>query len=153
MHRKILAFAGVLFCLWGCYCVMFAFTNYQSEQSQKDWPVTEATVFLVEQRKESSGIRHRSTRVVYDITYEYQVEGVWYTGEDTGLISKMEIGEPLSIKYDPQAPENSTTILAPQPEVLMMNLAGGVFFLLIGIWMIVFPPGRKRKDTPDYSIG
>lgn len=152
MRRKILALAGVLFGLWGCYCIYFAFANYQAQQSQKDWPMTDAVVTSVEQRRESSGSRrHHSSRWVYDITYEYMVSGTAYTGEIEGTVSKKEIGESFPVKYDPKTPSVSTYILTPQPDALVANLLGGLFFLAIGVWAIVFPPGRKRKEEPDFT--
>lgn len=152
MKRKILALVGLLFGLWGCYCIYFAFANYQAEQSQKDWPMTDAVVTSVEQRWESSGAgRHSTSRRVYDITYEYTVDETVYSGEIEGAASKKEIGESFPVKYDPQALSVSTYILAPQPEVLVGNLLGGLFFLAIGIWAIAFPPGRKEKGEPDFT--
>ncbi len=152
MMKKILVFAGVLFCMWGCYCIYFGFANYQMQQSQKDWPVTDAAAISVERRRESSGgRRHSSSRWVYDITYEYTVGGTVYTGEIIGTVSQKEIGESFSIKYDPKVPSVSTDILSPQPDALAANLLGGLFFLAIGAWAIVFPPGRKRKGEPDFT--
>ena len=150
MKRKIIAMVGVLFCLWGCYCIYFAFANYQAQQSQKDWPVTDAVVDSVEQRWESSGSgRHHSSRLVYDITYEYTVSETVYTGKIEGTVTKQEIGETFTVKYDPETPSVSTNILAPQPEGLVANLLGGLFFLAIGGWAIIFPPGRKNQlDFP-----
>lgn len=152
MKRKILALVGVLFGLWGCYCIYFGFSNYQMQQSQKDWPVTDAAAISVERRRESSGgRRHSSSRWVYDITYEYTVGGTVYTGEIIGTVSQKEIGESFSIKYDPKVPSVSTDILSPQPDALVANLLGGLFFLAIGVWAIVFPPGRKGKEEPDFT--
>lgn len=152
MKRKILALAGVLFCLWGCYCIYFAFSNYQAEQSQKDWPVADAVVTSVEQRWESSGVgRHSSSKLVYDITYEYKVDKIVYTGEIIGTVSQRETGDSFSVKYNPETPSVSTYVLSPQPEVLVINLLGGLFFLAVGAWAIIFPPGRKSKDEPDFT--
>lgn len=151
MRRKILALVGVLFCLGGCYFGYFGVSNYQAEQSQKDWPTTDAVVISVEQRRESSGIRHSSSTLVYDVTYEYTVNETLYTGEIKGTVSQKEIGESFPVKYDPESPSVSTYILAPQPDALAANLFGGLFFLAIGIWAIIFPPGRKRKEEPDFT--
>lgn len=151
MRRKILALVGVLFCLGGCYFGYFGVSNYQAEQSQKDWPTTDAVVISVEQRWESSGIRHSSSTLVYDVTYEYTVNETLYTGEIKGTVSQKEIGESFPVKYDPESPSVSTYILAPQPDALAANLLGGLFFLAIGIWAIIFPPGRKRKEEPDFT--
>ncbi len=151
MRRKILALVGVLFCLGGCYFGYFGVSNYQAEQSQKDWPTTDAVVISVEQRRESSGIRHSSSTLVYDVTYEYTVNETLYTGEIKGTVSQKEIGESFPVKYDPESPSVSTYILAPQPDALAANLLGGLFFLAIGIWAIIFPPGRKRKEEPDFT--
>lgn len=151
MRRKILALVGVLFCLGGCYFGYFGVSNYQMQQSQKDWPTTDAVVTSVEQRRESSGIRHSSSTLVYDITYEYTVNKTLYTGEINGIVSKKETGDSFPVKYDPESPSVSTYILAPQPDALAANLLGGLFFLAVGIWAIVFPPGRKSKDEPDFT--
>ena len=151
MRRKILALVGVLFCLGGCYFGYFGVSNYQAEQSQKDWPTTDAVVISVEQRWESSGIRHSSSTLVYDVTYEYTVNETLYTGEIKGTVSQKEIGESFPVKYDPESPSVSTYILAPQPDALAANLLGGLFFLAIGIWAIIFLPGRKRKEEPNFT--
>lgn len=148
MKRKILAFAGVLFCMWGCYCIYFAFANYQAQQSQTSWPIIDAEVTSVEMREEYSGVD--DVERVYDITYAYTVDGTVYTGEIMGTVFQKEIGEFLSVKYDPKAPSISTNVLSPQPEGLVANLLGGLLFLAIGILAIVFSLGRKERKHTDF---
>ena len=80
LRRAFLGAAGALFLLWGIYTAVFGISQFRQELAQQDWRVSMATVTAVEQRWESSGGRHSSSKKVYDVTYEYAVNEESYTG-------------------------------------------------------------------------
>ena len=155
MKQNIVVLMGIIFFIGGCFLGYTGFSNYQEQQSQKDWPTADAVVTSVEQRWEISGSRrHRRGKWVYDITYEYMVNDTVYTGEIVGSTSKKEIDEPFSVKYDPEDPSVSTSVLSPQIVALILYLLGGLLFLGLGLGMIIFPQGikgRKSKVEPDFT--
>lgn len=146
LRRAFLGAAGALFLLWGIYTAVFGISQFRQELAQQDWRVSMATVTAVEQRWESSGGRHSSSKKVYDVTYEYAVNEESYTGELVGDATPREVGDSFDVKVDPAHPEVSTAILEPQPDALVVNLLGGAAFCLIGVWLIFFPPGRKQRE-------
>lgn len=146
LRRVFLGAAGALFLLWGIYTAVFGISQFRQELAQQDWRVSMATVTAVEQRWESSGGRHSSSKKVYDVTYEYAVNEESYTGELVGDATPREVGDSFDVKVDPAHPETSTAILEPQPDALVVNLLGGAAFCLIGVWLIFFPPGRKQRE-------
>lgn len=146
LRRAFLGAVGALFLLWGIYTAVFGISQFRQELAQQDWRVSMATVTAVEQRWESSGGRHSSSKKVYDVTYEYAVNEESYTGELVGDATPREVGDSFDVKVDPAHPEVSTAILEPQPDALVVNLLGGAAFCLIGVWLIFFPPGRKQRE-------
>lgn len=146
LRRAFLGAVGALFLLWGIYTAVFGISQFRQELAQQDWRVSMATVTAVEQRWESSGGRHSSSKKVYDVTYEYAVNEESYTGELVGDATPREVGDSFDVKVDPAHPEISTAILEPQPDALVVNLLGGAAFCLIGVWLIFFPPGRKQRE-------
>ena len=146
LRRAFLGAAGALFLLWGIYTVVFGISQFRQELAQQDWRVSMATVTAVEQRWESSGGRHSSSKKVYDVTYEYAINEESYTGELVGDATPREVGDSFDVKVDPAHPETSTAILEPQPDALVVNLLGGAAFCLIGVWLIFFPLGRKQRE-------
>lgn len=136
---------GLFFVLVGVWIAGSGMSNFAGELRQQDWVVRMAEVTEVTWRRESTGIRHGSTKIVYDVTYEYHNNDDTYTGTITGTVTKWEIGDRFDIKCDPAAPENATHILHPQPNVLTMNLIGGCLFAGMGMWAAGYLPfGRQR---------
>ena len=112
LRRAFLGAAGALFLLWGIYTAVFGISQFRQELAQQDWWVSMATVTAVEQRWESSGGRHSSSKKVYDVTYEYAVNEESYTGELVGDTTPREVGDSFDVKVDPANPEISTAIVA-----------------------------------------
>ena len=104
LRRAFLGAVGALFLLWGIYTAVFGISQFRQELAQQDWRVSTATVTAVEQRWESSGGRHSSSKKVYDVTYEYAVNEGSYTGELVGDATPREVGDSFDVKVDPAHP-------------------------------------------------
>lgn len=89
--------------------------GYMQQVDQRGWPVATATVINVDRRRESSGAPHgyRNYRTVYDILYQYEANGNIYMGEILKANAPKKLGETFPIKFNPNAPEESTKYLEP----------------------------------------
>ena len=91
------------------------------------------------------------------MTYEYEVDGMRYTGEYGPLANSIEVGRSIRIKYDPNAPENSTGILAPGGNDLALVIIGTILavpgFFMTGILGLLrrLLRGLHRSEIPDYA--
>ena len=85
------------------------------------------------------------------------MDGTRYTGEYGPLANSIEVGKSIRIKYDPDAPENSTGFLAPVINDLILVIIGSVFavagFLMTGILGLLrrFLRRSSRSEIPDYA--
>lgn len=141
---------GILFVIASVYIAATGISYYLQQLDQQDWVVRMAVVTGVEQRKER-GIH--TSRIVYDVDYEYSTYstaytyGATYTGRLVGSATFREVGDHFDIKCDPDAPELSTDILEPRKNVLIANLAGAAAFTFIGLIAMGWRPFRKRKQA------
>ncbi len=129
---KIFRLVGIGFIIAAIYLVVGSVQDYSAQLNQQDWTVITAEVSDVSSRVVSSGSSRRhggsNSRTVYDIIYEYEVDGKTYTGEHNGASSIKLIGDEIKIKYDPDSPKESTTTLLPKLSSLIIPLiAAGVF--------------------------
>ena len=122
--------------LYACISIIIGgVQNYIEQNEQLDWTLYTAEVTDISSRVERSGSRkHSSSRTVYDIIYEYEVDGVTYTEELENASKIRKVGDSLKIKYDPEAPENSTTILVPSIRDLIVTFVIGIVFGVIGFF-------------------
>lgn len=140
---------GVLALLAGLYLMVGSVVSYVEQCRQANWPTTSASVTDCSSRViRSSGRRHSHSRTVYDVTYQYQVNGERYTGQGTGQAAPCLVGDSLSIKYDPERPANSTTVLTPQISDLVFPFGGGALFCALGVWASGLV-GRIRNPTSE----
>lgn len=95
--------------------------------------------------------------ISYSMTYEYEVDGMRYTGEYGPLANSIEVGRSIRIKYDPNAPENSTGFLAPGGNDLALVIIGTILavpgFFMTGILGLLrrLLRGLHRSEIPDYA--
>lgn len=138
---------GIVIIFFGIAFFIMGITSYIQQLGQRDWSVATATVINVDERTETGGGRHghRSHRTVYDILYQYEVNGNVYTGEIVKNNVPKTLGETLEIKYDPDAPENSTTALEPAPGLMISGVIMFIVFGLLGCRMIWEPLAKKKK--------
>lgn len=127
--------------------------NYIDEHNQKDWVQTTAYVTDVSgEYVSSSGVKHRRGRTVYDITYRYEVEGKEYSDKLYNRSEIREIGDEVKIKYDPDAPKNSTDILEPSVNNLIVFLISGIIFTIVGFFLSgawAFIQKICHRDEPE----
>lgn len=118
---------------------------YTRQLQQQDWIVTEAVVTGGSQKVRSSGTRrHRSHTTYYYADYLYTVDGTDFTGTTGASVTYRVTGEKLSVKYDPDRPDDSTEVLQPQTTGLVIDLGACVFFGGLGFFMSGLP-GRIKK--------
>lgn len=122
----VAAFFGAILTLAAVLTLWSGISSYLTQLHQVDWTVTDAEVAYVEEElRTTGGYKHTSTSTVYDVHYQYFVDGRLYHGsfEQT---AELEVGDIISIKYDPSHPEDSTGTLKP-------SLAGVIIGTLLGI--------------------
>lgn len=132
----------VIGALWGFWSGTEA---YQEELTQVDWPTTQATVIQVEVFRERSGpVKHPIYHNYYNITYEYVVNGTVYTELMEHQSAQASVGDTFQVKYNPQAPEQSTDILEPTKEYIL----GNGILCMAGITLVVMSV-RRKKPRPQ----
>lgn len=143
----ILFAAGFIFACGGIYLLVNGINTYINQFDQKDWSVTTATVINVDEYR----IGHKSRSTRYNILYQYEAQGNVYTGEIYGSNAPKKLGETFEIKYNPDAPEESTRYLEPTFGIVVSSVIGFIIFGFIGFRMIqsTLPKKKKRRLEPD----
>ncbi|MFR8001566.1 MAG: DUF3592 domain-containing protein [Hydrogeniiclostridium sp.] len=142
--KRTIPIFGIIFICFGIASFSIGITGYIEQLGQRDWSVTTATVINIDEYR--SGHKNRSTR--YNILYQYEANGNVYTGEIVKSNTPKTLGETLEIKFDPDAPENSTQYLEPAPGFVVSGVIGFIIFGLIGYRMIRGPLLKKKKSKP-----
>lgn len=154
MNKKFLSlpsrFLGIAALFAGLYLMIGSIPNYTEQYKQRDWVVVNAAVSDVSSRVVSRGAQHRSS-TVYDITYQYEVDGTYYTNELKGSSVIHLVGDSIKIKYDPNEPANATTILSPNISDLLIPFGAGVVFFVSGFFLSGFYGWLRslRKKTSE----
>ena len=140
--QVVLLAGGILFACASLYLLVGGIWNYVRQFDQKDWKMTTATVINVNRR--SSGHRHRSYNS-YDIYYQYEAGGNIYTDAIYGLNAGRAVGDTFDIKYDPEAPQDSTQYLEPTLGIAVSGFFGFVIFGAIGLRLIQSSFSKRKK--------
>ena len=142
---------GIIILIQGVRMIGEGVYNYIDEYNQQDWVSTTAYVIDISSEYSSSSRKH-SSRVRYDITYQYEVDGETYSDILHNRDKALGLGESIKIKYDPETPEDSTDILKPRLNNLIVFLVFGILmatvgFFLSGVWALI----RKirRRGEPE----
>lgn len=110
--------------------------TYIEQQNQVDWPEIRAEIVDISSRVESSGThKNHSSTTYYDLTIQYEVEGKIYTNESKRHTKIRQVGDEITIKYNPLAPEKFTTTLAPSISEMMILMIFGVIFATLGFFV------------------
>lgn len=155
---------GYVMMIVGIYLIVNGIKDYAEQSRQKDWIPIEATVTDVSShvvRFHGSGNR---SRTYYTLVYEYTVNGETYTGKSGQLSSPRLVGDVITVKYDPEAPEESTTTLSPHTRDLVVLLILGTAIAavrvylsgVIGLVREFLQKGRTEKpkeSVPETDIG
>lgn len=110
VFRSVIQGWGVAALLIGLFMFYMGANTYIQSYKQTDWVFGNAYITGI---SPLNGGRVGRGGISYSMTYEYEVDGMRYTGEYGPLANSIEVGKSIRIKYDPNAPENSTGILAP----------------------------------------
>ena len=147
---------GIIVLFLGIRMIGEGIYNYIDEHNQKDWVST--TAYVVDITSEySSSSRRNPSRVEYDITYQYEVGGEKYSDILYNRDKALGLGTPVSIKYDPYNPSDSTDILEPSVHNLIVFLVCGLLigtagFFLSGTWALIRKIRRKGKPEEEEEL-
>ncbi len=112
---------GLILIIFGIILLCFKSNNYVE---------TVGKVTDVRQYIDNTG---ENEQTLYDVSFEYTVDGKQYSGNFDGLGSAGKVGDEIKVFYDPDNPERTTNtkagnIIAPIAIVLgAAAIAGGVF--------------------------
>ncbi|WP_177576863.1 DUF3592 domain-containing protein [Hydrogeniiclostridium mannosilyticum] len=125
--------------------------DYREQLKQVDWIVTDATVRNVEIRT-TTGKRSHSRSSYHIVYYEYEVDNQIYTEVFIDSGKSKKIGESFEVKYNPEAPEESTYILEPT----LSFIGNSAIFVAVGSALVVFniillKKMNKRKQKKAQS--
>ena len=153
-------FMGYVMMIVGIYLIVNEIGDYAGQSRQKDWIPIEATVTDVSSEVVSSSPgRHGSNSSTYYImAYEYAVDGETYTGRTGRMSSPRLIGTVITVKYNPEMPEENTAILSPNTHDLVVLLILGTaiavvgFFLSGGVELFRNLLRKKHTEEPKESV-
>ena len=128
-------FMGYLMMIVGVYLLVGGIGDYAEQSSQNDWISTEATVTDVSSEVVSSSPPHSSSTTYYIMAYEYAVDGETYTGRTGRMSSPRLIGTVITVKYNPEVPEENTAILSPNTHNLVVLLILGTAIAAVGFFL------------------
>ena len=154
VFRSVIQGWGVAALLIGLFMFYMGANTYIQSYKQTDWVFGSAYITDISQL---NGGRVGRGGISYSMTYEYEVDGMRYTGEYGPLANSIEVGRSIRIKYDPNAPENSTGILAPGGNDLALVIIGTILavpgFFMTGILGLLrrFLRRSSRSEIPDYA--
>lgn len=155
--RSVIQGWGVATLLIGLFMFYMGANTYIQSYKQTDWVFGNAHITDISELNKRDYFARYGDGINYSMTYEYFVDGTRYTGEYGPLANSIEVGKSIRIKYDPDAPENSTGFLAPVINDLILVIIGSVFtvagFLMTGILGLLrrFLRGSSRSEIPDYA--
>lgn len=126
---------GYVMMVVGIVLIVNGIKDYAEQSRQNDWLTTQATVTDVSSHVvRSHGSGNRSS-TYYTLVYEYTVNGETYTGKSGQLSSPRLVGDVITVKYDPEAPEESTTTLSPHTRDLVVLLVLGTAIAVVGFFL------------------
>lgn len=151
-------FMGYLMLIVGIGLIVDGIGDYADQSHQKDWISIEATVTDVSSEVVSSSPPHGRSTTYYIMAYEYVVDGEIYTGSTGRMSSPRLVGDTITVKYDPEMPEENTATLSPNTHNLVVLLIFGtaiavVGFFLSGVLELLRKLLRKeRTEKPKESV-
>lgn len=118
--------------------------NYKEQTEQLGWTITDATVSYIYEYYDAFHSHNGGGATLYDIHYEYYVDGQKYTGIIEGLHASKKEGDNFSIKYNPQKPEENTLTLEPSKSyVISGSICGTLSLALLCLTVYLI----KKKQT------
>ena len=130
-------FMGYVMMIVGIYLIVNGIKDYAEQSRQNDWLTTQATVTDVSSEvvRSSPGRHGSNSSTYYIMAYEYAVDGETYTGRTGRMSSPRLIGTVITVKYDPEVPEENTAILSPNTHNLLVLLILGTAIAVVGFFL------------------
>ena len=160
-NRSLFAYfriMGLVMLIVGIGLIVDGIGDYADQSHQKDWISIEATVTDVSSEEDTSSTLHSSHSTYYIMAYEYAVDGETYTGRTGRMSSPHLIGTAITVKYNPEMPEENTAILSPNTHDLVVLLILGTaiavvgFFLSGGVELFRNLLRKKHTEEPKESV-
>lgn len=153
ISRLVMIIIGITMMITGIRLLIMGVDNFIQPIRHASWVTTSANVTDISETViKNNFFRNKRTRIHYTWTYEYVVDGTHYTGEFGPLANSVAVGKSIRIKYDPNAPENSTGVLAPSSSDLVFAIAGLILavvgFFISGVFGLI-----RRLIGKDHSDG
>lgn len=128
---------GYVMMIVGIYLIVNGIKDYAEQSRQKDWLTTQATVTDVSSEvvRSSPGRHGSNSSTYYIMAYEYAVDGETYTGRTGRMSSPRLIGTVITVKYNPEVPEENTAILSPNTHNLLALLILGTAIAVVGFFL------------------
>ena len=126
---------GLVMLIVGIGLIVDGIGDYADQSHQKDWISIEATVTDVSSEEDTSSTLHSSHSTYYIMAYEYAVDGETYTGRTGRMSSPRLIGTVITVKYNPEVPEENTAILSPNTHNLLVLLILGTAIAVVGFFL------------------
>lgn len=153
-------FMGYVMMIVGIVLIVNGNKDYAEQSRQKDWIPIEATVTDVSSEvvRSSTGRHGSNSSTYYIMAYEYAVDGETYTGRTGRMSSPRLIGTVITVKYNPEVPEENTAILSPNTHDLVVLLILGTaiavvgFFLSGGVELFRNLLRKKHTEEPKESV-
>ena len=152
ISRILITVMGIVMMIAGIRLLVMGVDNFIQPIRHADWVTTSANVTDISETViKNNFFRNKRTNIHYTWTYEYVVDGTHYTGEFGPLANSVTVGKSIQIKYDPDAPENSTGFIKQSFSDIVLAVIGLVVavvgFFLSGAFALL----RKalRRDTSD----
>lgn len=137
--QVLVLIVGIVFACGGVYFLINGICTYVNQFKQDAWPVATATVINVD--KYRSGHKGRSER--YDIIYQYETDSDIFTGTVYRSNSAKNIGDTFKVKYNPDAPNESTVYTEPTLGFVISGILAFIIFGFIGFHLIRGAFGRS----------
>ncbi len=150
--RFVARIVGIVILIVGIRMIAEGTITYIEQHQQNDWVVIDAEVTDVSSRLRNTKSQHKQRSTVYDITYAYEVDGEAYSDEIRSQPTPRLVGDDIKIKYNPDAPEESTTSLSPSISDLLVFVIFGLILSTLGFFLSgAFALIRKliRKGKPE----
>lgn len=152
IYRFLITVMGIVMMITGIRILVMGVDNFIQPIRHADWVTTSANVTDISETViKYNSFRDKRTRIHYTWTYEYVVDGTHYTGEFGPLANSVEVGKSIQIKYDPDAPENSTGFIKQRFSNIVIAVIGlGV--AVVGFFISGIRPLIRRltgRDRPD----
>lgn len=142
------------FVLWAPTFIMLwnGIGGFVAQHEQINWLIVDAVVVDVEEQDTYSnqpGHASRRTGTRCEVYYEYTVDEKVYSGH-FWQGDKMDVGESMKIKYNPDAPQYSTEELDPLRDAVK-NVAVGVGTGAVAVIAVVTANilKKRRKQNND----